>query len=65
MAFEIVHPKLEFENLSPVRRAGMILLGVLFLLGRAWSCATVLNAVPVDAPASGKAAASPAPGRAS
>lgn len=50
MAFEIAHPQVRIANLSPARRLVAWLLGVAFLAGLAWSCATAYNAKPLDAP---------------
>lgn len=51
MAFEIAHSKIEFDKLSPSRRAAAILLGALALIGLFWAGVTAYNAKPLDAPA--------------
>jgi hypothetical protein len=51
MAFELAHPKLELEKLSPARRAAAALIGLLVLLGVALACVTAYHAQPLDAPA--------------
>jgi hypothetical protein len=50
MAFEIAHPQVRIENLSPARRLFTWLLGAAFLAGLAWCCVTAYNAQPLDTP---------------
>ena len=50
MAFEIAHPRMDFENISPRRRFLALLLGLAALAGLVWCCVTAYNARPLDAP---------------
>jgi hypothetical protein len=48
MAFEIAHPQLRFEALSPARRLLALLAGLAFLIGFAWACVTAYQAQPLE-----------------
>jgi hypothetical protein len=48
MAFEIAHPQLRIEALSPARRLLALLAGLAFLVGLAWACVTAYQAEPIE-----------------
>jgi hypothetical protein len=47
MAFEIAHPQLRFEALSPAQRLLALLAGLAFVVGLAWACVTAYQAEPL------------------